>query len=111
MNGNLDNTTLLNKILDQLIQLFDLSARIDAKTHELETEQRKINYALDKINTDVEKVQEFVQDNKIKISNLTAVRDEIKSRREKRFNWILSIVVIVLSTLCSYLLYLLGVRP
>jgi hypothetical protein len=111
MTGNTDNSSILSKIWDQLIQLFDISARIDAKTHELETNQRHFISIIDKISTEMDNLRNRVQANEIKLSNFMAVNEEQKIRRERKFNWLLSVVVLVLSTVCSYLLYLLGVRP
>ena len=103
MNGKRDIDPVLSKFLDQLLQLYDLTAHIDAKTQQLE----------DDLKSTIEEVKllaTWIQENKIKLGTITAVQDEIKSRRDKKFNVILSIVVLILSTICSYLLYLLGAR-
>lgn len=105
MNGSNDNA-LLSKILDQLIQLFELSSKIDAKTHQLEIEQEKFSKKLGKISEEYDRLIIDIQDNKAKILTFNTVRNELEARRDKRFNWILSLLLVVVSSICSYLLYL-----
>lgn len=111
MNGNTDNSSILNKVLDQLIQLFDISARIDSKTHSLENNQQNFSIVIDKLSSEIEQLRNRLQETQIKLSNFIAVNEEYKVRKERRFNLVLSVLILILSTICSYLLYLLGVTP
>jgi seryl-tRNA synthetase len=107
MSGNIEHNPLLSKVLDQLIQLFDLASKIDAKTNQLETKQEQMASTIKGISSTNAEQSKTLYELKLKVNTIDTVNNEASRRKEQRFNWILSLLLIIVSSICSYLLYLL----
>ena len=106
MSDNSEPNSLLSKILDRLIQLSETSSKIEAKTCQLALEQEKLSSKVSKLHQDYDRLVIDIQENRSKISTFNIVRSELEARKDKRFNWILSLLLLIISSICSYLLYL-----
>ena len=106
MTGNTEHNPLLSKVLDQLIQLFDLTSRIDAKTSQLENKQEQTSSLISGALKRNDETQKALRELQLKVNTLSARYDEDSKRKLQKFNWILSLALIIVSTICSYLLYL-----
>ena len=107
MTSNNEAYTLLSRVLDQQIQLFDLTSKIDAKANQLETQQDQIKPMISGVKKDNSKIQTTLQELQLKVNTIDAIQGESNKRREQRFSWLLSLALIIVSSICSYLLYLL----
>lgn len=106
MNDYNDNHNLLSKVLDQLIQIFDLTSKINTKINQLETRQEQLTSTINGLHTSQAQQSKQLDNLRLKVNTLDTVNHEAGRRREQRFNWILSVLLVVVSSICSYLLYL-----
>jgi transcriptional regulator with GAF, ATPase, and Fis domain len=105
MNEPDNHASLLNKILDQLIQLFELSSRIDAKTERLDREQQALKQQVDQVVGDHHDLCNEIQNIKLTASTLKFISDTDKTNKEKIVSYTFKVLIVILTGVVSFIMY------